>query len=154
MTVAAEDVLEIRRVINASPDAVFDAWTTPALVEAWWGPHGYLTRVIELDAVVGGQFLFQMTAPSGASCPMSGTYTKVERPRRLAFEVAEHCIADIPHDVREPSGPSHVDITFEGNGETTEIVLRQKGLAADYRMLANGGWSQSLERTAEVLLRG
>ncbi|BAQ18631.1 SRPBCC family protein [Methyloceanibacter caenitepidi] len=153
MTAVTEDVLEIRRVIDASPDAVFDAWTTPELVEAWWGPHGYRTRVIELDAVVGGHFAFQMTAPSGASCPMSGTYTKVERPRRLAFEVAEHCIADVPDDVREPSGPSQVEIRFEANGETTEIVLRQKGLAADYRMLANGGWSQSLERADEVLRR-
>lgn len=154
MTVAAEDVLEIRRIIKASPDTVFDAWTTPELVEAWWGPHGYRTEVLELDPVVGGRFLFQMTAPSGASCPMSGTYTKVERPHRIAFEVAKHCVADIPDTVRKPSEPSHVDIRFENDGEATEIVLRHWGLAADYRILANGGWSQSLERAGALLLRG
>lgn len=152
MTVAAAERLEIRHVVGVPPEDAFDAWTTPELVEEWWGPHGYRTEVLRLDAVEGGRFSFRMIAPSGATCPMSGTYTKVDRPRLLVFEVTDHCVADMPGDVRPPSRPSLVEVRFEGRGESTEIILAQTGLDADYRALANVGWSQSLQR-AETALR-
>ena len=151
MSKPTERVLEIRHTLRASLEEAFDAWTEPALVEAWWGPHGYRTKVLKLDATEGGSFLFQMTGPSGASCPMSGTYTKIERPTVLAFTVQEHCVADIPDNVSEPERPSRVEVRFEPRGDTTEITLRQTGLAADYMQLANVGWSQSLERVLTVL---
>ena len=146
MSEHSDQALEVRTILNASPEEVFDAWTTPELVEAWWGPHGYRTKVLKLEAVEGGTFLFQMTGPSGASCPMSGTYTKVERPHLLAFTVEEHCVADIPDDVAEPERASRVEVRFASKAGKTEIVLQQIGLSTDYMQLANVGWSQSLER--------
>ncbi|MEZ5933211.1 MAG: SRPBCC domain-containing protein [Alphaproteobacteria bacterium] len=142
----AEGRLEVRHTVDAPLDDVFDAWIEPRLLETWWGPEGYQTVVEKLEARAGGRFIFQMTAPSGASCPMTGTYIEVHRPTSLSFEVADHCVADMPDTVRSPSRPSRVDIRFEAKGDKTDIVLVQTGLALDYQMLAQIGWGQSLER--------
>ena len=146
MTHRSEEVLQVRHLVNASREATFDAWTTPEVVEDWWGPHGYRTKVEWLDARQGGRFVFQMTGPSGASCPMTGTYVKVERPHLLAFDVEHHCIADMPDHIRAPSRTSHVEVRFMARGNATEVILLQRGLLSDYRMLAEAGWSQCFAR--------
>lgn len=147
MSVArTEERLEVRHVVDASVDDVFDAWIEPRLLETWWGPEGYQTVVEKLEARAGGKFVFRMTAPSGASCPMTGTYIEVNRPTSLSFSVEHHCVADMPDTVRPPSRTSRVDVTFEARGDSTKILLVQTGLAADYQMLAEVGWGQSLER--------
>ena len=142
--------LELRHLVNAPPDRVFEAWINPEYVEAWWGPDGFQTAVDKLDARVNGQFTFKMTAPSGAFCTMRGTYIEIRRPHRLVFEVHQHCITDLPDHVRAPSKPSMVEVTFRAKGGQTEICLIQTGLADDYQMLAQGGWGQSLERLARI----
>ncbi|MEO1608311.1 MAG: SRPBCC domain-containing protein [Pseudomonadota bacterium] len=147
----SDEALELHHFLPVPLEDAFDAWTTPPLIEEWWGPHGYRTKVIELNAAVGGKFVFEMTGPSGASCLMCGTYTRFDRPHHLAFEVVEHCTADMPQNIEAPSQPSHVEINFEVSGNGTKLILRQTGLAADYRMLANIGWSQSLERVESAL---
>ncbi|MEM9439856.1 MAG: SRPBCC domain-containing protein [Pseudomonadota bacterium] len=138
--------LEVRHVVDAPLEEVFDAWIEPRLVESWWGPDGFQTIVDQLDARVGGSFRFQMTAPSGSSCPMTGTYIEVNRPVLLSFRIDNHCVADLPSSVRPPLRESKVDVTFEAIGAKTEIVIVQTGLASDYQMLAEFGWGQSLER--------
>lgn len=142
--------LEVRHLLDASSEQAFDAWLTPAVVELWWGPHGHRTKVLRLEAVVGGAFAFEMTGPSGASCAMRGTYTTIERPHVLAFDVTDHCVADIPEHVRVPTKPSNVVVRFIATGGKTEIILIQTGLAADYELLADVGWSHSLERANEA----
>ena len=146
----ADGRLEVRHVVDAPLDDVFDAWIEPRTVEAWWGPEGYRTVVDKLEARVDGSFSFRMTAPSGASCPMSGTYIEVRRPMSLSFTVENHCTADIPDTVRPPSEESRVDVRFRAIGDKTEIVLVQTGLARDYQMLAEFGWGQSLERLGRL----
>ncbi|NJO32292.1 MAG: SRPBCC domain-containing protein [Rhodospirillales bacterium] len=146
----AKGRLEIRHTVDAPLDDVFDAWTLPHLLETWWGPEGYRTVVEKLEARTGGMFIFRMTAPSGASCPMAGTYIEVSRPTSLSFEVVDHCVADMPGTVRPPSRPSRVDIQFQARGDKTDIVLVQTGLAQDYQILAEVGWDQSLERLGRL----
>lgn len=138
--------LEVRHVVDAPREDVFDAWIEPRLVETWWGPEGFQTVVDTLEAQVGGSFKFRMTAPSGESCPMTGIYLEVNRPMSLSFEVENHCIADIPDTVRPPSRASRVDVTFQAMGAKTEIIIVHTGLASDYKMLAEFGWGQSLAR--------
>ncbi len=150
MAGVTKEKVVIRHIVDLSPDEAFDAWINPKLVEKWWGPEGYRTVVEKLDARPGGDFIFQMTAPSGASCPMTGTYTAIERPTSLSFEVRDHCVADMPDTVRPPAHPSHVVVAFEPHGDKTEIIITQAGLNADYQLLAEGGWGQSLTRLAQT----
>ena len=138
--------LEIRHRIDAPIEVAFNAWVDPDVIGLWWGPEGFDTTVIKLDARVDGEFVFRMTSPSGDSCPMTGIYLRVEPPCFLSFQVLAHCVADLPDSVRAPASPSQVDVSFTATGDTTEIVLVQTGLATDYQLLAEHGWGQSLQR--------
>ena len=47
-------ILSITRVIKASPEKLFDAWTDPRLLLQWWGPEGTTTPEYAFDVKVGG----------------------------------------------------------------------------------------------------
>ncbi len=51
---AAAGVLEITRLLPATPEAVFAAWTDPAALSRWISPRG--TASVTLDLRVGGRF--------------------------------------------------------------------------------------------------
>ena len=55
-TQPAEFELSISRVIDAPRSRVFRAWTEPALLQQWWGPHGMTTPECEMNLWVGGLF--------------------------------------------------------------------------------------------------
>ncbi|MGH7283998.1 MAG: SRPBCC family protein [Polyangiaceae bacterium] len=52
MTVA----LVVRRKIRARVERVFDAWTSPAELRAWWGPRPVTCADAEVDLRVGGHY--------------------------------------------------------------------------------------------------
>ncbi|TQV86118.1 SRPBCC domain-containing protein [Exilibacterium tricleocarpae] len=138
--------VELSQLVEGIPEEVFDAWVTPELVEVWWGPEGYQTKVRRLEPRLHGNFVFDMTSPSGASCPMTGIYTEFDRPNKLSFKVFDHCSADVPDQIELPTKPSLVEVTFIGYGDKTELTLVQTGLNLDYQKLVRHGWTDSLNR--------
>ena len=142
--------VEVRHTIDAAPDAVFDAWVTPELIEAWWGPEGFTSVVRELDLREGGRFLFEMIASNGVVSGTAGVFREIDRPRRLVFEFTEHCSANLPDGVEPQVEPSMVTVEFVAQGARTEIVLTHAGLHASYAELADFGWSSSFEKLARA----
>jgi len=138
--------VEARHTIDAAPDKVFDAWITPELIEAWWGPDGFTTVVRELEPREGGKFWFEMTSSSGTVSGVAGFYREIDRPGRLVLEFTEHCTADLPDGILPPVGRSFVTVEFKARGAQTEVVVTHTGLLADYGELAAWGWSSSLPK--------
>ncbi|MFA0813123.1 SRPBCC family protein [Microbulbifer epialgicus] len=134
----------ITYTVRATPGEVFDAWVIPSMVEGWWGPDGFTTRVLDLTAEVGGRFAFEMTAPNGSSCIMSGVYRNVDRPKRLVFEVHEHCNLDLPQGTEAQENSSLVEVVFRSSELGTIVSLTHTLLNADYAKLAAVSWAQSL----------
>ena len=135
-----------QRTIAAAATDLFDAWVTPELVEGWWGPEGFKTRVQHLDARPGGRYAFLMIAPNGASCVMAGVYRVLERPLRLVFEVHDHCNLNLPEGTAPQLSVSVVEVTFEERSGQTTVSLTHTGLNEDYSWLAAASWLQSLEK--------
>ena len=54
--------LTITRFIQASPEAVYRAWTER--LGEWWAPKPYTTPVVELDLRPGGRGLMVMRPPT------------------------------------------------------------------------------------------
>ncbi|WP_020412771.1 SRPBCC family protein [Microbulbifer variabilis] len=134
----------ISYTVRATPEAVFTAWVTPSMVEKWWGPDGFTTRVLNLTAEVGGSFAFEMTAPDGSSCVMSGVYRCVDRPKLLSFEVHEHCNLSLPHGTEPQKNSSLVEVVFRSSELGTVVSLTHTLLNPDYAELAVVSWAQSL----------
>jgi uncharacterized protein YndB with AHSA1/START domain len=87
----------LERTYGASPDLIWELWTTPDGIEEWWAPDGFESQVSELDLRPGGQLVYTMTATApeqvqfmhNAGMPLSTesrkTFTEVSPPTRLAY---------------------------------------------------------------------
>ena len=52
---SAGPAIIVRREIHAPAEAVYEAWTRPELLAAWFGPADCAARVEVLEACVGGR---------------------------------------------------------------------------------------------------
>jgi uncharacterized protein YndB with AHSA1/START domain len=66
--------LVITRIIDASPDKVFRAWTEPDLLKQWFAPFPWTTSHVETDVRPGGSNIITMRDPEGNDFPNNGVY--------------------------------------------------------------------------------
>ena len=150
MTTASATLPMIRevtlaRTIDARRDLVWRAWTDPVQMAQWWGPHHFTNPVCEIDARPGGKWLIHMKAPDGTVYPMTGTFSEVEKPRRLVFKAFAESLDGTKFL------ESVTEVTFEEQDSRTKLTVKAsaKGLhPMAPQMLAgmDASWSQSLER--------
>ena len=140
----------LTRVFDAPRDLVWRAWTDPAQMAQWCGPHHFTNPLCEIDARPGGRWLIHMKAPDGAVYPMSGTFTEVEKPARLVFKAFAEGLDGTKYL------ESLTEVRFEEQGTRTKLTVKAnaRGLhPMAPQMLAgmDAGWSQSLERLATLV---
>ena len=142
--------LTFRRVFDAPIALVFKAWTDPAHVAAWWGPHGFSNPFTAIEPRPGGRFHVHMQAPDGLIQPMGGHFVEIEEPTRIVFvtSLSGEDGATIIENVHT--------VTLAERGQRTEMTLHSKMVHAAPFMLPHvdgmeAGWSQSLERLAAIL---
>ncbi len=75
----------LTRMIEAPREAVFKAWTDPALIARWLGPSGVRAEVRHIDARRGGSYRIDMQGTSGSLGIVGGIYREVVPPERLVF---------------------------------------------------------------------
>jgi len=63
---------------------IFEAWTKPEHVAAWWDAAGERLAVCEIDLRPGGSFKF--ITRGHPEMPFAGTYQEIAAPERLVFE--------------------------------------------------------------------
>lgn len=147
----AEREITLTRVYDAPRALVFKAWTDPELIARWWGPKMFTNPVCEVDARPGGRLRIVMRAPDGNDYPMRGVFKEVVAPERLVF-------TNIAVDAQDqPIIEGLTTVLFAEEGGKTRVTVQTRGTAkVDYaRQYLQGmemGWSQSLEKLAELLL--
>jgi len=147
MQAASDDrVLTVSRVIAASPEKLFDAWTKPDIVLKWWGPEGATVGEHELDIRVGGRWSTELVGSMGGNFTCSGVYKLIDRPRRLVFTWAW----------LQPDGSrgheTTVDVAFEKVERGTRMTLVQKSFeTSEQRNLHNQGWGSTLNKLEGLL---
>lgn len=78
--------LQVKRLVHASPQAVYRAWTDASELARWFRPAPHLETVVhELDLRAGGTYRIEMKDPDGSSYVAIGEYRELEPPERLAF---------------------------------------------------------------------
>lgn len=146
----SDRVLVLRRSFaGVTPEEMYDAWTRPELVAAWYGPEGFSNTVHEMDLRVGGRYRLTMHAPDGSDYPLSGTFSVLDRPRRLGFTWRWETAPP-----EADSAETRVTVDIKAAGTATEIVLTHEGFA-DVEAVRNHetGWTGALERLARRLSR-
>jgi uncharacterized protein YndB with AHSA1/START domain len=135
----------IERIVDAPPALVFQCWTDPKHLAAWWAPHGFTNPVCELDPRIGGTWRIVMRASDGTEYPCHGVYQEIVPSERLVF-------TNIATDATgKPVLDGLTTVTFAEAGDKTKMTVRTGGIAlVDYAVkYLEGmeiGWTESLER--------
>jgi uncharacterized protein YndB with AHSA1/START domain len=80
--------LELVRETDITPEAVWAAWTTPALIVQWFTPAPYRTTHAEIDLHPGGIFRTVMVSPEGDESDGDGCVLDVVPGERLVWTSA------------------------------------------------------------------
>ena len=76
--------IRLQRSLDAPPEIVFEAWTSPAHLKDWWDPSGQPLAVCKVDLRPGGAFTF--VSKGRPDMPFSGVYIEIIPAKRLTFE--------------------------------------------------------------------
>jgi uncharacterized protein YndB with AHSA1/START domain len=127
-------------VLPLPPARLFPLLVTPGDLAGWWGPHGFSTPEVQLDATPGGRYRLTMQPPDGDAFHVTGEFREVDPPRRLAYSFR----------YEEPSADDRetdVVLTLAAVDDGTELSVSQGPFATeDRRELHRSGWTESLER--------
>jgi len=66
--------LVTRRTIRASVARLFEAWTQPDKLCAWWGPSPVTCSGAEVDLRVGGRYRIANALPDGKTLIIEGEF--------------------------------------------------------------------------------
>ncbi len=158
------------RLFDAPRALVFRAWTDEHMLAAWWGPHGFAASA-RMDARKGGRFELTMHGADGVDYPITGECLDVVLDERLVLEMH---LDDHPqnwHDYlaelftkaggapdQSPSRTLITRVTFADEaGGTRVTVVQAFPTVTDREAFAAmgnaGGWSQSFDKLAALLLK-
>ena len=77
--------LEIKRVIHASRDRVYAAWTDPAQLKEWFGPENVRMRNFVADARVAGKYRWDLINQEGEDMTIFGEYRELVPGKKIVF---------------------------------------------------------------------
>lgn len=145
----------VTRVLDAPQALVWEVWTKPEHVAAWWGPAGCENPSCEIDLRAGGAFRLTMRGPDGAVYPCRGVFREIVRPQRIVYESEA--------DERHPCGAglpprAHVTVTFEDHGGKTKLTVHTRFETAAAYVAANEagyttGWRECVDRLEAFVTR-
>ena len=148
--------LTLERTFDASPQEVWELWTTRDGIEAWMGPEGFNVTVNELDLRPGGELVYAMTAVgpdqveymTRAGMPLVSVqrvrFVEVDPPRRLVTrELADFVPGVEPYDVETVLQLEAVDdgtrlvLTFDAMHDAQWTEMSRLGREGELRKLAH-----------------
>jgi uncharacterized protein YndB with AHSA1/START domain len=137
--------VRLERTFAATPEEVFDAWTSPEVLTRWWAAQPTWTSPgCEVDLRVGGRYVLRMRSDDGRIYAVGGEYREVDRPRRLVYT---WCWEGT--DGPDPGVVSLVTVEFRLEAEGTTVVLEHSGLTSEQsRSGHEAGWNGALENLA------
>ena len=136
------------RVFDAPRTLVFQCFTDPKHLAAWWGPDGFSLTTHSFDFCVGGVWRFVMHGPAGRDYQNRVTYDEIVPPERIVFH----------HGRGEDVEPVQFStaVTFEALGRAqTRITWHMRFASAEERARvikehgADKGLVQTMARLAE-----
>jgi uncharacterized protein YndB with AHSA1/START domain len=141
----SDNKVSLHRVIKASPEKVYRAFTESLAIAAWLPPYGFLCTVHEMDVKVGGTFRMSFqNFTTGNGHTFGGEYTAVEPGAFLQY-------TDRFDDPNLP-GVMTNSIWFEKTSVGTELKVLQENIPAMIPAeMCYLGWQESLEKLIKLV---
>lgn len=148
MSEAAEEkpVLQLNRVIPASRERVFAAWTTPEAIKVWFGPAGCRVLDVQVDLRADGEYCFSLSTEDLGEIKVRGRYLEVTPPEKLIYTWRWEGNPQLT------MGTSLVTVEFTSAGTSTEIHLIHEQLPSfESRDHHGRGWSGTFDKLEKYL---
>jgi uncharacterized protein YndB with AHSA1/START domain len=142
--------LRMQRVLPATPEQVFDAYTDAEKQKIWFSILDEEPGIVEIevDLRVGGKQTAVWGADRNTLFRETQTFLVVDRPHRLVTE----------SEGGSPDGATmttHIEVTFEPRGGGTLMTIVQSGFpSVEVRdFFAEDVWTGALDRIEAYLMR-
>jgi len=137
--------VKLHRVFTAEPEKVFRAFINPDAMASWLPPYGFVCKVHEMDARVGGKYKMSFTNfTTGNSHSFGGEY----------LEIIPNSLLKYTDQFDDPNMPGNMITTIELKKVMcgTELIAIQEGIPemipAEMCYL---GWQESLEKLKKLV---
>jgi uncharacterized protein YndB with AHSA1/START domain len=141
----ADHSVSLHRVIKASPEKVYRAFTEALALASWIPPYGFLAQVHDMDVKVGGRFKMSFqNFSTGNTNSFGGEYLVVIPNELLKY-------TDVFDDSNLP-GTMVNTISFEKTSVGTNLKILQENIPAMIPLeMCYLGWQDSLEKLIKLV---
>ncbi|USX14356.1 SRPBCC family protein [Oxalobacteraceae bacterium OTU3CAMAD1] len=139
------NTVQLHRVLKSTPDRVYRAFLTPDAMAKWLPPFGFIGKVHQMDAKVGGTYSMSFTNfTTGDSHSFGGEYLELV-PNELLRYTAKFDDPNLP-------GQMQTTVTLREVFCGVEIKVVQEGIPAVIPAEACYlGWQESLVLLAQLV---
>jgi uncharacterized protein YndB with AHSA1/START domain len=138
-------MLEMTRVLEAAPPAVFAAFSDSSALAKWFGPKGFTLPRLEFQPRVGDSYRIEMQPPEGDPFCLTGEFRHVDPPAGLSYTFVWE--DPDPDDVE-----NLVTLSFRDLGAATEVALTQGPFTTEARRaLHRDGWTDSFDKLERLI---
>jgi uncharacterized protein YndB with AHSA1/START domain len=141
----ANNSVSLHKVLKASPEKVYRAFTDPSAMAAWLPPYGFLCTVHEMDPKVGGKYRMSFqNFSTGNAHSFGGKYLELKPNEFLKY-------TDQFDDPNLP-GEMMTSVWLQKVSVGTEIKIVQEGIPAVIPVeMCYLGWQESLEKLTNLV---
>lgn len=151
--------IKLEQTYKASPERVWQLWTTPEGIESWWAPDGFTVKVDKLDLQPGGELIYTMTATAqpqiefmrSAGMPLATTSQKTFVELEEGKKISYNSLVDFVPD-HEPYNFLTVVSLEPAGDDSTRVVMEMQPLHDEEwtgRLVA--GRQNELDNLAKVI---
>ena len=137
--------VSLHRVIKASPEKLYRAFTDPLALASWIPPYGFLGIVHEMNVQEGGTYKMSFqNFTTGSSHSFGGKYLEIKPNEFLKY-------TDVFDDPNLP-GEMITTVWLQKNMVGTELKVTQEGIPAMIPVeMCYLGWQESLDKLTRLV---
>lgn len=141
----SDNSVSLHRVIKASPEKVYRAFTDPVAIASWLPPYGFLCIVHEMDVQVGGTYRMSFrNFTTGSTQSFGGEYIEI-RPNEFLHYKDQFDDPGMP-------GTMTYTISFRKTSVGTELNVLQEGIPSAIPVeMCYLGWQDSLDKLIRLV---
>ena len=141
----SDNKVSLHRVIKATPEKIFKAFTDATAIASWLPPYGFLCTVHEMNVQVGGTYKMSFrNFTTGNSHSFGGEYLEIKPNEFLKYN-------DKFEDPNLP-GTMPTSVWFEKNAVGTTLKVLQEGIPDAIPVeMCYLGWQESIEKLIKLV---
>lgn len=149
--------LVLERLVDATPEQLWAAWTQPDKLKLWYCPRPWRTVEAVIDLKPGGRFYTVMQSPEGDKFPGEGCFLELVPNRKLVF-TSGLSAGYRPNEISPVAFAMTAVIEFIPDGsktlyKATALHATDEARKKHEQMGFHDGWGAALDQLIELCRR-